>query len=81
MNEGKMVFEEMKSSKTTSAMIRHALLKEGIYLPNHKKRMTHTHYMKTILNLSREYYLIKDVRFVHVPSYAELAPENVLRTM
>ena len=48
-------------------------------MPNHKKKQTYVHYMKKILDLSN--LLIKDVKFVHVPYYAELKPENILTAM
>ena len=78
---GKIIFEDMNNFNTNSATMRHACQKEGIYLPNHRKKMTHCHYMKSILDLSREHLLTKNVKFVHVPNYAELAPENVLKVM
>ena len=34
--------------------------------------------MKQIISGAREYMLMKNVKFVHVPHFDELAPENVL---
>ena len=47
--DGKIEFSELKKFKTTGATIRHALVKDGIYLPNHRKNKTSVHYMKGLL--------------------------------
>ena len=64
--------------KATGASIRYALIKKGIYLPQHKKRWTSVHYMKDIINGNREFIKTEKVRFVEVPLYDELKPYNVL---
>ena len=68
----------MPNRKTTLATIKHALIRKGVYLPNHNKRKTSLHYMKKIIKLEKPYLLTKDVTFVDVPHYDELKPENVI---
>ena len=79
-DKNKINIDDLPNYKTTSATIRHALIRKGIYLPNHNKRKTSLHYMKKIINLQKPFLLTKDVIFVDVPHYEELKPENVIET-
>ena len=77
-NNDKIQIESLPDFKTTSATIRHALIRKGIYLPNHNKKKTSLHFMKKIIKGEKKYLLTKDVIFVDVPHYDELKPENVI---
>ena len=64
--------------KTTGATLRHALIRHGIYLPRHKKGYTSVNYMKNIINGKRKFKKTSQIKFVDVPLYAEMKPENVI---
>ena len=50
----KIHMANLSDFKTKPATIRHALLKKSIYLPDHRKGITSTWYMKEIIAGKRE---------------------------
>ena len=57
--------------KTTAASYRAMLLKNKVYLPNHRKNYTSIHYMKKLSSGDIKYYLLDKVNWVTVPLYDE----------
>ena len=68
----------MPNLKTTNATLRHALIRKGVYLPDHNKRKTSLHYIKKVMAGSKKYLFTKEILFVEVPHYDELKPENLI---
>ena len=79
VNDENIQINNLPDLKTTSATIRHALIRKGVYLPNHNKRKTSLHYMKKIIKGDKSFLLTKDVLFVDVPHFDELKPENIIK--
>ena len=61
------MIDDLPNLKTSASTIRSALVRKGVYLPNHNKQKTSLWYMKNIISGSKDFLLTKDILFVDVP--------------